>query len=132
MGTRYMVNLGCNLAQDANPISYGRRLRNSLDKRRMVEFGSNHSSYRSIQDFSLYQLEQDGNVALEARLTSPISSLDLTAFLRSKLSELGLSTIGEVLNTDEESFKTLHYVGEVRARQMRNAAHMAVIEYLSG
>ncbi|AQA02104.1 hypothetical protein BVC93_06310 [Mycobacterium sp. MS1601] len=132
VGTRYMVNVGCNLAQDASPISYGRRLRGSLDKRRMVEFGANHGAYRSIQDFSLQQLEQDGNVALEARLTSPISSLDLTAFLRSKLSELELSTIGEVLNTDEESFKKLHYVGEVRARQMRNAAHMAVIEYLSG
>jgi hypothetical protein len=132
VGTRYMINVGCNLAQDREPFSYGRRLRRSLDKRRMVEFGANHAAYRSIQDFPLDQLEQDGNVALEARLISPISSLDLTAFQKSKLSELGLSTIGEVLNTDEESFKTLHYVGEVRARQMRNAAHMAVIEYLSG
>lgn len=132
VGTRYMLNVGCNLAQDREPMSYGRRLRTSLDKRRMVEFGANHFAYRSIQDFPLGQLEQDGNVALEARLASPISGLDLTAFQKSKLSDLGLNTIGEVLNSDEETFKTLHYVGEVRARQMRNAAHMAVIEYLSG
>jgi hypothetical protein len=132
VGTRYLVNTGCNLAQDAEPVAYGLRVRQSLGVRRMQEFGANHGAYRSIQDVGLEALQGDGNVALQARLQAPVSGLDLTYFQKQKLGELDLATIGDVLGSTEAKFKTLHYVGEVRARQMRNAAITAVIEYLSG
>lgn len=132
VGTRYMVNLGCNFAQDKEPLTYGSSIRASLSIRRMQEFGANHGAYRGIQNVSLESLQGDSNVALEVRLKAPIDSLDLTGFQKSKLRELRLHTIGDVLAASEETFKTLHYVGEIRARQMRNAAVMAVIEYLSG
>ncbi len=77
-------------------------------------------------------LQRDGNVALQARLAAAVSCLDLTPFQKDKLAELQLDSIGDVLSASETKFKTLYYVGDVRARQMRNAAIMAVIEYLSG
>ncbi len=132
VGSRYLVNLGCNFAQDADPVAYGSGVRRSFDIRRMQEFGANHQVYRSVQGVSLESLQRDGNVALEARLEADIGCLDLTAFQKQKLAELNLQNIGDVLSASEEKFKTLHYVGNVRARQMRNAAITAVIEYLSG
>lgn len=132
VGTRYMVNFGCGFAQDSDPLSYGSRIRRSFSIKRMQEFGANHSAYRAIQDVPLEQLNRDGNAALEARLDASAQILDLTYFQKQKLQELNLDTIGQVLGASEAKFKTLHYVGDVRARQIRNAAIIAVIEYLSG
>ncbi|SKG74558.1 Uncharacterised protein [Mycobacteroides abscessus subsp. bolletii] len=132
VGTRYMINVGCNLAQDGDPLVYGLRLRRTLSKKRMLEFGANHAAYRSIENISLESLEKGQNAALNARLASPIDCLDLTHFQKQNLTHLKLVTIGDVLSADEELFKTRPYVGDVRARQMRNAAITAVIEYLSG
>ncbi|MER6322744.1 hypothetical protein [Streptomyces coelicoflavus] len=132
IGTRYMVNLGCLFAQDAEPIKFGQNVRQHLYVKRMVEFGANHSSYRPIDKFSLDAVNSTGNQALEAQLERPISYLDVTDFQRAKLEELGFRTIGEVLKSDEDAFKRAYYVGTKRARQMRNAAVTAVLEYLSG
>lgn len=133
IGTRYLINLGCNLAQAADPVPYGRDLRRQFDIRRMQEFGSNHAAYRSLEGFSIDAIENRGNAALEARLEASIDNLDLSTFLRSKLQgDLGLTSIREVLAASEQDFQKAHYVGQVRSRQMRNAAVTAVIEYLSG
>jgi hypothetical protein len=132
VGTRYFVNLGCNFAQDAEPVAYGARIRSSLSIKRMQEFGANHSAYKAVQTLPLTRIQGEANVALEARLAESFKVLDLTEFQKSKLAELDLVTIGDVLAASEEKFKSVHYVGDVRARQMRNAAVMAVIEYLSG
>jgi len=133
IGTRYLINLGCNLAQAADPVSYGKDLRRQFDIRRMQEFGANHPAYRALEGFSVDAVENQGNVALETRLAADIGQLDLTAFLRSKLqNDLGLTSIRDVLSASEYDFQKAHYVGRVRSRQMRNAAVTAVIEYLSG
>lgn len=132
VGTRYIVNLGCNFAQDAEPIAYGIAVRRGFTVRRMQEFGANHPSYRAIEAVALEDVTDDGNAALEARLQENINVLDLTPFQKSKLRELDLETIGDVLAANETKFRTLYYVGQVRSRQMRNAAIMAVVEYLSG
>jgi hypothetical protein len=132
VGTRYMVNLGCQFALDSDPIRYGTALRRSLSIKRALEFGANHSAYEGIKDFSLQDIDTSDNLALEARLNAPSSVLDVTRFQKEKIKELGLDTIGEVLAADEAVFKRAYYVGEKRARQMRNAAVTAVLEYLSG
>jgi hypothetical protein len=132
VGTRYIVNLGCNFAQDAEPIQYGSAVRSTLSIKRMQEFGANHPSYKPIEQLGIESLQSDSNVALEARLAAGIDNLDLTYFQKSKLRELNLTTIGDVLGASEADFQALFYVGRVRSRQMRNAAIMAVIEYLSG
>ena len=49
-----------------------------------------------------------------------------------KLRELGLATVGDVLLASESKLQTLSYIGEKRSRRIRNAALAAVLEYLSG
>ncbi|SFK81121.1 hypothetical protein SAMN05421835_13530 [Amycolatopsis sacchari] len=132
IGTRYMVNLGCQFALAKDPVVYGTEVRRLLSIKRMVEFGANHPAFRAIQNFSLDGLESSNNEALRARLEAPASKLDVTQFQHKKLGELGLKTIGQVLAAGEDTFKKAHYVGPTRARQMRNAAVAAVLEYLSG
>lgn len=131
-GTRYIVNFGCNFVEDGEPIAYGARVRKGFTVRRMQEFGANHPSYRPLEEISLEDTIDSGNAALQARLQKSIDALDLTPFQKSKLNELNLSSIGDVLEAGEAKFRTLHYVGQVRSRQMHNAAMTAVIEYLSG
>lgn len=132
VGTRYMINLGCQIALDSEPVSYGTLLRGGLSVRRMIEYGANHPSYRPIESLTIDKLESVDNQALQARLGATIGLLDITNFQRQKLQELGLETIGSVLASNEQEFMQAHYVGPARARQMRNAAVAAVLEYLSG
>lgn len=131
-GTRYMVNLGCQIALDAEPVGYGTQLRQSLSVRRMIEYGANHRAYSPIDRLSQSDFDRDDNQALAARLQTSTDALDVTSFLRAKLRELKLTTISQVLEADETTYKKAHYVGNVRARQIRNAAVAAVLEYLSG
>jgi hypothetical protein len=132
VGTRYMVNLGCQFALDADPVAFGARVKSALSLKRMIEYGANHSAYRPIDTVPLTAGDREGNQALDAQLGRSIDRLDVTAFQRQKLHELGLVTIGDVLGSGEDVFQKAHYVGPVRARQMRNSAVAAVLEYLSG
>jgi hypothetical protein len=132
VGTRYMVNLGCQFALDADPIAFGTQLRQGLSVRRMIEFGANHPAYRPLFELKIEELDSANNIALAKRLRAPSSVLDVTAFQREKLRELGLATIGDVLAASETDFTKAYYVGRVRSRQMQNAAVAAVLEYLSG
>lgn len=132
IGTRYVVNFGCNFAQDAEPVAYGTLVRDNFSLKRMQEFGSNHAQFAGIRDLVLADAEEEGAAALTERLEESYQVLELTQFQKSKIAELGITSIGQVLSASEEQFQTLHYVGEVRARQIRNAAITAVIEYLSG
>lgn len=113
-------------------MAYGTTVRRSLSVKRMIEYGANHQIYKPIDKMSVEDLEPTDNEALKARLRTPSSELDLTYFQRSKIAELRLDTIGDVLGADEGVFKQAHYVGPVRARHIRNAAVAAVLEYLSG
>jgi hypothetical protein len=50
-----------------------------------------------------------------------------------KLKESGLATVGHVLKCAEQDLiDRIEYVGEKRARRIKNAAEAAVLEYLSG
>jgi hypothetical protein len=132
LGTRYMVNLGCQFALDADPTSFGTRIRRSLSIKRWIEYGANHPSYRPIESLSLSESDATNNQALAEKLQVSSDALDITNFLRERLDDLGLTTIGRVLGADEGVFQQARYVGPVRARQIRNAAVVAVLEYLSG
>lgn len=132
VGTRYMVNLGCQFALDADPVRYGSSVRRALSVKRMIEFGANHPAYRPVDELSLAGIESEGNEALLQQLQKPVDLLDITHFLRDRLRSLELDTIGDVLASSEQKFMEAWYVGPARARQMRNAAIAAVLEYLSG
>ena len=54
-----------------------------------------------------------GVTALGVQLQKPIDVLDLSDWQKGKLAELGLTTVGDVLNATEEKLKEAYYVGDV-------------------
>jgi len=132
IGTRFVVNLGCQLAMDADPLTYGQQVRQGLAASRSLEYGSMNPNFQPLDKFAMELAERAVNQAYIARLKDPSGRLDLTRFQRKKLDELGLQTIDDVLTATESDFMRASYVGPVRARQMRNAAVAAVLEYLTG
>lgn len=133
VGTRYSVNLGCLFALESVPAQSAYPIAAALSAKRMTEFGANHSSYSDLS-------ENDGTLedfavnreALMQQLGKDIEVLDITWWQKSKLRELELHTVGQLLKATEQDLKKAEYVGNIRARQMRNAAEAAVFEYLSG
>ncbi|MES2687928.1 MAG: hypothetical protein V4706_13985 [Pseudomonadota bacterium] len=133
VGTRYSVNLGCLFALESLPSQTAFAISQALSVKRMTEFGSNHSSYLDLgtNDGTL-ENSAVNREALMQQLGKDISVLDISGWQKSKLRELELNTVGNVLKATEQDLKKAEYVGNVRARQMRNAAEAAVFEYLSG
>lgn len=132
IGKRYIANLGCLFALDSAPTVTAFEIAQSLTPKRMTEFGSNHGTYSELKEGEELADAADSNGALGAQLAKSLDVLDLTSWQKEKLNELGLITVGDVLNASEEKLKEASYVGDVRARRMRNAAIAAVLEYLSG
>lgn len=132
VGKRYMVNLGCLFALDANPAGQSFEVAKSLTPKRMTEYGANHSVYRGLVEAVALKGDNDNGGHLERQLAKGIDVLDLTQWQKEKLRELDLKTVGAVLEATEEQLKLAKYIGDVRARRMRNAAVASVLEYLSG
>jgi len=132
VGTRYVVNIGCQLALDDEPISFCEQIVSSLATRKALEYGPDAEQYKPLDSFDANTVWSPGNNALQMRLMEPSSRLDVTNFLRRKFAELGLITIKDVLDADESVLMRAKQVAEKRARTMRNAAVAAVVEYLSG
>lgn len=133
IGTRYSVNLGCLFALEQNPALTAFGVAKALSVKRMTEFGLNHPAFSELQNTKNSLEDIDVNrQALAAQLAKPIDVLDISPWQRSKLLELKLSSVRDVLNVTEHDLMKADYVGNVRARQMRNAAEAAVFEYLSG
>jgi hypothetical protein len=132
VGTRYAVNLGSLIAQEAVPTNTGLRIARNLTPKRMSEFGANHAAYESLLANVPTFTEPSVGAVLKQQLAKPLEVLDVTEWQRLKLQELKLSTVGDVLLAGERELQSLMYVGEKRSRRIRNAALAAVFEYLSG
>ena len=132
IGKRYVVNLGCLFALELSPTNSGFDIAKELTPKGMTEYGANHSSYKKLTDQATLVINGGIALALDFQLDRPANVLDLTSWQLDKLNELGLKTVRDVLNATEEKLKEANYVGDVRARRMRNAAVAAVLEYLSG
>lgn len=132
IGTRYALNLGCIFALEANPINVGLQIARSLSIKRFTEFGSAHQAFQSLGAFDGY-LDPDMSQALAVQLQRTIDCLDISGWQSTQLKQVGFNTVGDVLNADEnELMEKILYVGEKRARQIKNAAIAAMLEYLSG
>lgn len=132
IGTRYIVNLGCLFALESTATSSAFDIAKGLTPKRMTEFGANHPSYKTLVELVDRTPAQIGGYALGEQLAKSIDVLDISEWQKGKLLDLGLKTIGDVLDATEAKLKQASYVGDVRARRMRNAAVAAVLEYLSG
>jgi hypothetical protein len=134
IGTRYLVNLGCLFAQEGQaPATTAFQVSTNLTFKRMSEYGANHEAFKTLLNVTASLDDSTvSHAALLLQLEKNISVLDLTEWQRSKLIELGYTTVGAVLNATETDLKQALYVGDVRSRRMRNAAVASVFEYLSG
>ncbi|MBM4776855.1 MAG: hypothetical protein GQE15_04055 [Archangiaceae bacterium] len=132
IGTRYAVNLGCLLSVEATPTTTGLPIAAGLTPKRMTEFGQNHAAFADIANVSAVLDSADARLLLADQLAKSVTVLDLPKWQLDGLLKIGISTLGEVLGTDESTFKKIPMVGDIRARRIMNAAHEAVFEYLSG
>ncbi|WP_343502378.1 MULTISPECIES: hypothetical protein [Roseobacteraceae] len=132
IGKRYLVNLGCLFALESNPASTAFNIATSLTQKRMSEFGVKHPAFSPLTSSGLDLSSIEEGFDLEYQLSKPNTVLDITPWQRGKLDELGLATVGDVLAATESKLKEAHYVGDVRAQRMRDAAIASVLEYLSG
>jgi hypothetical protein len=133
LGTRYTLNLGCLFALEATPTSTGPDIVKNLSIKRFSEFGKDHSAYLDLQNAAPRYEEPDMLKILEEQLAKSIDCLDISDYQNGKLKEAGLDCIGDVLRAPEHLLiEKIAYVGEKRARRIKNAAGAAVLEYLSG
>lgn len=133
LGTRYTLNLGCLFALEAAPTSTGPEIVKNLSIKRFSEFGRDHSAYLDLQNAAPEYEEPDMLKILEEQLAKSIDCLDISNYQNEKLKEAGLDRIGDVLRAPEYLLiEKIAYVGEKRARRIKNAAGAAVLEYLSG
>lgn len=132
IGKRYAVNLGCLFALEPTPASTAFQIAKNLTPKRMTEYGARHSVFDPISDLDKSILDNEDGFDLAPQFAKQVSVLDLTDWQRQKLEELELLTVGQVLEASEDDLMKGYYVGEVRARLMKNAAFAAVLEYLSG
>ncbi|NNA34101.1 hypothetical protein HBO97_05945 [Pseudomonas lundensis] len=132
IGKRYIINLGCLFALESSPTNSAFEIAKELTPKRMTEYGANHPSYKKLTDQAALIADESIALALNIQLERPATVLDLTIWQLEKLAELGLNTVRDVLNATEAKLKEANYIGDKRARRMRNAAIAAVLEYLSG
>ncbi|MET3915946.1 hypothetical protein ABID97_002728 [Variovorax sp. OAS795] len=132
IGKRYVINLGCLFVHESSPTNSAVTIAHGLTPKRMTEYGATYPSFKKLTDQAAQITGAAMTLALSVQLDRPASVLDLTQWQLEKLTELGLNTVRDVLNAKEAKLKEANYVGDVRARRMRNAAIAAVLEYLSG
>ena len=126
------MNIGCLLAFETAPQQRAMEIINNLALGRMSEYGANSKVYGELLEKVPKFTEPDMSECLKKQLDKNIDVLEITEWQKSKLKELNIITIGDLLQSTESKLMMAYYVGEVKARQMKNAAMAAVFEYLFG
>ena len=132
VGTRYIVNVGCVISMESNPAQTGYALVRASDPRRMIEFGANHEVFHALANLASGIETSSISEALRQRLAQSVRVLDLTDWQKETLEKNGFMTIRDVLGATDLELQRFYYVGPHRSRQMKNAAEVSVLEYLSG
>lgn len=131
IGTRYAVNLGILFADARATLDKSFEIASNLSLSNPVLYNKNHKSFDDIKGADILETDSD-NSFLDDMLGAPIDRLELTDFQKRRLREQELHAIGDVLSASEYILKRGYYIGEVRSREMHNAAQAAVMEYLAG
>ena len=132
VGTRYLVNLGCIFSQEAIPSSVALLIARNITPKRMTEFGKNNPNYNDLADSIPEFEENDISEVLNIEISKSVDVLDLSNWIKQKLKSININTIKDVLDAKETTLKSAYYVGNVRARTIKNTATEAVFEYLNG
>lgn len=135
IGSRYEVKYGVILAQISNPSKFSKDIIAGLQLDRFVEYGANSVHYADLMGIDMIIPDEKQLIhTLNQILQKSISELDLTQWQKKKLiEEAGFLTIKQLIDATEYQLTTkLSMVGEIRARQMKNAATAEILEYISG
>lgn len=133
LGTRYELKFGCILALETSPVATGMSLIRNLTPRRLTEYGMKNPLFQSLDLDIQYESDADIKQMLIIQLEQPVDNLGLSQWQIGVLKQNNLLKIRDILETSEEEMRNgMHYVGEKRARRIRNAAFAELLEYLSG
>ena len=132
VGTRYFVNVGCLIALESVPTATGNVLLNNTTIKRMSEYGASSQFYEPLTDEATIQHDPNDNQFLRDQLEKNIDFLDLTDLQKEKLHSVSIDTIGQLAHATEATVMQAYYVGEIRTKQIKNAAFAALFEYLLG
>lgn len=130
VGTRYMVNIGCLLSLEANPVTTAHNIISNFKINKFAEFGASSPTFDSIKDSLSVISENEVSDSLEKQLSRTINVLDISYNMKNKLLENGINTVREVMEAPESKLMQVYYVGPVRSRYMKTAALNSVYEYL--
>lgn len=130
VGSRYMVNIGCLLSLEANPLSTAHDIILCFKVNKFAEFGANSPAFEGIKDSLSVISENEVSDSLQKQLDKSIKVLDISARMKEKLREIGINTVREVMEATESKLMEAPYVGQVRSRNMKTAAMNSVYEYL--
>lgn len=130
VGSRYMVNIGCLLSLEANPLSTAHDIILCFKVNKFAEFGANSPAFEGIKDSLSVISENEVSDSLQTQLDKSIKVLDISTRMKEKLREIGINTVREVMEATESKLMEAHYVGQVRSRNMKTAAMNSVYEYL--
>ena len=130
VGTRYMVNIGCLLSLEANPLTTAHNIIANFKVNKFVEFGANSPAFDEIKDSLSVISENEVSDSLQNQLNKNITVLDISTRMKEKLREIGINTVRELMEASESKLREAYYVGVVRSRNMKNAAMNSVYEYL--
>ena len=132
IGIRYFVNVGCLVATESIPAMTGTTIVSNITIKRMSEYGANSSHFSPLVKRQSSLAENNTNQIITDQLSKDVSYLELTNWQIEKLRSVSITTIGELISAPEETVMQAYYVGNIRTRQMKNAAYAAVFEYLLG
>lgn len=134
IGDRYQVKFGCIISQASAPTTASKSIMNNLQIDYFVVYGRNNQAYKELKVEDITSFSNEEYLQnLKKHLSKPITDLELTKWQISKIKEVKITTLEQLLDTDEEYLiEELRYIGVKRARIIKNAAIAELLETISG
>ncbi len=134
IGDRYEIKFGCLLSQYNAPSSASKDIIPFVKIDIFTEYGQNNAAFNTLSIDAVANFsDEEFLLSLNLQLSKPIDELDLTPKQKSKLKEIGVNNISQLLEVDEaELISKLDQIGPKRARAMKNSAIAELLETISG
>lgn len=133
IGDRYEIKFGCIISQFQTPTSISKNIIPNVQLEMFTEYGRNNSIFNSLKiDEVIKFTEEEFYNSFKNQLEKPVNTLDLTPWILSKLKEINITTIGQLLSVSEDDLMKLRLIGPFKSRLIKNAAIAEVLETISG
>ena len=134
VGSKYILNIGCLLSALDQPVTQGTEIIRNLDDKSFVQYSKDTPLFSEIVNFSDESIigQSKSFSILQDQLTKSIDVLELSDFQRKTLKSVEILSINDILTASDARIQQARGIGAARTRRIKNAAHAAVLEYLSG